>query len=396
MERLSGRNLDLALSVNTSFGPGAASRTGGTAREAGSRRAFIVTDPGIVASGAVEPVLDSLRRADLPAEVFDGVAPNPSDGEVLGGSERLGEFGLAGTVVVAVGGGSALDAAKAISLHAANGGAVADLDYRYAPEKPGLPVIALPTTAGTGSETNSFGVITSGESGRKFYVGHASVGPRACLLDPELTTGLPSAATAATGIDALSHALEATMSVSANPYADALALGVARTVNAWLPVAVERGDDLEARSQMLLAAHLAGLAFASGTGLGLGHALAHPVGARLGAPHGAALAAVLPAVMEFNLPEKAHKLAPLAGALGAGGDLPEEVAAKEAIRRVEELIGRVLGDGLTKYTVSERDLDVLVRDTLDDGVISNTPRLPSESEVRKLLVSTLLEVGDRS
>ncbi|MGI8650379.1 MAG: iron-containing alcohol dehydrogenase family protein [Rubrobacter sp.] len=384
--RLSDRNLDLTLSVDATFGPGVAARAGAVVKSHGPSvsKAFIVTDAGIVKSGVHEPVVGSLQKSGFSVEIFDGLEPNPSTQNIEAGSGLLSEFGPEGTVVVAVGGGSAMDAAKGIALHATNGGRARDLDLRLAPERPGISTVAVPTTAGTGSETNAFGVITDPETGRKFYVGHESVKPRACLLDPNLTVGLPPALTAATGIDALSHALEAMMSVSANPYADGLGLQVVRMIADWLPVAVEDGSDIEARSQMLLAAHLAGLAFASGTGLGLGHALAHPVGARLHAPHGAALAAVLPSVLEFNLQVSAPKLTLVATALGGISREPEE-----AVRLVEDLVRRVTDD-LPRYGVTEHELDQLVRDTLEDGVISNTPRLPSETEVRRLLTETLV------
>lgn len=390
MARLSDRNLDLALSVNATFGPGVAARTGEVVKSIGAKQAFIVTDRGIVASGVLDPVVVSLNESGPAVTVFDGVNPNPSTDDIEVGSATLREAGTDGTVVVAVGGGSAMDAAKGIALHATNGGRsggrAEDLDQNLASQRPGLAVVAVPTTAGTGSETNAFGVITSKKTERKFYVGHESVKPRACLLDPQLTVGLPAAPTAATGIDALSHALEAMMSVSANPYADGLGLQVARMVAGWLPRAVEDGGDIEARSQMLLASHLAGLAFASGTGLGLGHALAHPVGARLHARHGAALAAVLPSVMEFNLEAVATKLALVATALGGSAE------PSAAVDLVWALILETTGE-MPRYAVSESDLTRLVTDTLRDVVIANTPRMPSRDEVRRLLANTLVEVG---
>ncbi|HET7480304.1 MAG TPA: iron-containing alcohol dehydrogenase, partial [Rubrobacteraceae bacterium] len=285
-------------------------------------------------------------------------------------------------------GGSSMDAAKGISLHAANGGSVLELDYRNTPERPGFPVIAVPTTAGTGSETNGFGVIMDHASGRKFYAGHASVRPEVAVLDPLLTVGLPPAATAATGVDALTHALEALMSRNGNPYAEGLALQVIRMVATWLPVAVRDGDDVEARSRMLMAAHLAGLAFGSGTGLGLCHAIAHSISARLEAAHGVALASVLPQVMAFNLPASADELALAATSLGVsdpGAGLEANAAA--AVEAVERLVAEVMGR-LTPGSlgVTGDVLPVLVRDTIEDGVISNTPRMPSPEEVESLLV----------
>lgn len=382
---LSDRNLTLEFFASTTFGPGVAARTGELVASLGAKRVFVVTDAGIVRFGVHEGVVASLAKSGLSVEVFDGVEPNPSTENIEAGAMKLREFGVDETVVVAVGGGSVMDAAKGISLRATNDIAAEELGLGTAPGLDGLPLIAVPTTAGTGSETNGFGVITSVASERKFYIGHESVRPRATILDPELTVGLPPKPTAATGIDALSHALEAMMSKNGNPYADGLGLQVARMVGEWLPRAVEDGRDIEARSQMLLASHLAGLAFASGMGLGVGHALAHPVGARLHAPHGEALASVLPTVMEFNREVSASNLSLVAVALGVSGE-PED-----AVRQVEGLVSRAVGE-LPRYEVSEVEMERLVGDTLADPVISNTPRLPDEAEVRKLLTQTLVDV----
>lgn len=385
------RVLDLSFTGRTLFGPGAVREIGNTVAGLQASRAFIVTDSGVLASGVVDEVLGSLKGRGIGNEVFDGVTPNPTIADLEAGSAALRRFGVADTVVVAVGGGSGMDAAKGISLHAVNGGKVEDLDYRNVPEHPGLPLVAAPTTSGTGSETNGFGVITDPSAGRKFYVGHESVKPRISILDPELTLGLPPAATAATGLDALTHALEAIMSRSANPYADALALQAVRMVAGWLPGAVRNGTDGEARAQMLLAAHLAGLAFSSGTGLGLCHAIAHPLGARAGVIHGMALAAMLPRVMEFNLPASGDKLALVATAFG--GSVPRatpEEDARAAVTATAGLIDEVLAAGAMQPLEVPGDLlTVLVRDALDDGVMANTPRYPSAREVEGILASVL-------
>ncbi len=188
--------------------------------------------------------------------------------------------------MVPVGGGSSMDAAKVISLHAANGGDVLALGYHRDDVAPGRPLVAVPTTAGTGAETNAYGVITDEAAGRKDYVGHPSVLPAWTVLDPALTVGLPPAATAATGIDAMTHAIESLLSANGNPFAEALALRVIRMVGTWLPRAVADGGDLEARSQLLMASHLAGIGQASGTGVGARacarprHRHAGPPGAR--------------------------------------------------------------------------------------------------------------------
>ena len=197
-----------------------------------------------------------------------------------------------------------------------------------------MPIVAVPTTAGTGAEAHSFAVITHEEIGRKDYVGHPSLLPVTTVLDPGLTVGLPPAVTAATGIDAMTHSLESLLSANPNPFAEAMALGVIRTVGTWLRRAVADGTDLEARSQMLMASHLAGVGQASGTGVGLVHALGHSIGTRGKVAHGTALAAVLPEVLRFYLGTRDRELALVGIALGvASAAETESTAAARRHRR---------------------------------------------------------------
>lgn len=386
---LDGQSIEFPSSGPTFFGPGEAARIGRLVRDLGASRAFVVCDPGIKYSGVLDPIQRSLEEEELAVEVFSEVTPNPDISDIEAGSEALREYGLAGTVVVAVGGGSSLDSAKGISLHAANPGPVEGLHFTLDQERSGLPVLAVPTTAGTGSETNYFGVITDPVNERKFYIGHPSVRPRASILDPLLTLGLPSPPTAATGMDALIHALEALMSRSANPYADGISRQVVRMVSRWLPVVLEDGADLEARSQMLLASHMAGRAFSSGTGLGLCHGLAHSISARTHAAHGVALTVMLPHVLRFNLPVSHDKLALLASSPG-DADQDGEESARTAIAAIEDLGRRVIEERtLAELGVTENMIPTLVQDTIRDPVLGNTPRMPDEAEIRKILASAL-------
>lgn len=388
---LGTRSLDLNFSGSLSFGVGSVDGIGPLVAGCGGRRAFIVTDPGVRRAGVTDVVRQKISRV-ADSVVFDGVTPNPTTDDVEGGSSALRDFGIEGTVVVAVGGGSAMDAAKAISLHATNGGPARGLADPANELASGLPIVAVPTTAGTAAETNGFGVITDVVGERKFYIGHESVKPRRCVLDPALTVGLPPGITAATGIDALSHALEALMSRNANPVADGLALHAIGMISGWLPAAVARGDDLEARSQMLFASNLAGQAFATGTGLGLCHAIAHPLGARLGVPHGVAIAGVLPGVMDFNLPVSAEKISQAAPNLGVAGSSSREENARAAVEAVKNLIVRVMGGNvLSDVTVDGGMLARIVRDCLKDPVISNTPRTPSFAQVEKIVQDAVLQ-----
>jgi alcohol dehydrogenase len=346
-----------------------------------------VSDPGVVTSGVVATVQRVLAEATIETGLFGAVEPNPGTTVVERGGADLRAFGIQGVVVVPVGGGSSMDTAKAMSLYAANTVRAADLGYDNLALVAGLPVIAVPTTAGTGAETNSFGVITDEAARRKAYIGHPSLLPVACILDPDLTAGLPPAATAATGIDALTHSLESLLSRNPNPFAEALAIQVIRTVGAWLPRAVAAGDDMEARGQLLLASHLAGVGQASGTGVGLVHALGHALGSRGRLPHGTALAAVMPGVLAFYLGTRDRELALVAVALGAASPADEPgMAAQQGIDAVARLIEAV-GQ---RRTLRELGLGVdmiakLVGDALVDPAIDNSPRLPTAAEATAIL-----------
>ena len=375
--RLAGRQLELRPGAATFFGAGEVARLPACVAAAGRRRAFVVTDAGVVASGVVADVARVLGGAGIEHELHDSVRPNPDTGALEAGAGALRQFGEA--AVIGLGGGAVLDAAKGISLAATNHVDVRDLDYRSGNLLPGLPVIAVPTTAGTGAETNGFGVIDDPRAKRKFYVGHDSVVPKATILDPLLTIGLPSGPTAASGMDALAHALESLDSRRANPYSHGLCLEVVRTVSGWLPAAVADGQNLEARSRMLLAAHLAGLAFST-TGLGLCHAAGHGLSARLGTPHGIALAVMLPHVLAFNQSLCAEIDAEVADIMGAD-TASLAVASLSAALRLPRTLAEL---GCTTELIPQ-----LVHDALADEVLANTPRKPTSEELTALLQNAL-------
>ena len=381
--------LEISVRDRARFGAGAIDLLAELVREGGGQRAFVVTDQGVVGSGVIDRVVGTLSDAGIEAAVFDGVDANPGTGCVGRGTAALATFGLAGTAVVGIGGGSSMDSAKVISLHAVNGGDVVGLGYHEPGIEPGLPVIAVPTTAGTGAETNTYGVITDETTGRKAYVGHPSVLPVAAILDPELTLALPPGPTGATGVDAMTHSLESLLSRNPNPFAEAMALQVIRTVGEWLPVAVDDGSNLEARSRMLMAAHLAGLGQASGTGVGAVHAIGHAIGTRGRLAHGTALACVLPEVLATYAEVRERELALVAVALGVAGpgDPPAE-AARAAIAGVDALLRRVgQRPSLRELGISAEVEPLIVADAIDDAAIANSPRLPSAPEVAGILAS---------
>jgi alcohol dehydrogenase len=349
---------------------------------------LIVTDAGITRSGIAARIQELLARDGVEAALFDGVLANPTALQVQEGADRLRE--LDGALVVALGGGSSLDAAKAIALVGANRGAVTDFTFGCKPEHRGRTVVAVPTTAGTGSETNMFGVVTEPKLGRKILIAHPSVMPQAIFLDPELGVGAPREVTATCGMDVLTHAIEAFTSNRNNPYADALALRAIAMTGGYLPRAFDDGSDLEARSQMLLASHFAGLAFSS-SGLGICHAMGHPLSARLGAAHGQTLATLLPHVMRFNLDVCEARYAEVAEALGSAtsGQSPRE-RALAAISAVETLRAKVGCDRSgSELGVREDMIPTLIEDAFADVLMLTTPRSPQAADVDALYRAVL-------
>jgi alcohol dehydrogenase class IV len=389
---LAGARFVLTPMPAAHFGAGAVAELPQAVRGTGSCAAIVVTDPALADRPVVARVRDALAADGMTTSVFARVRPNPSTDDVAAGADVAAELTAeAGQVaVVPVGGGSPIDAAKAIALAAVNPQRGRDLDYRHDFACPALPIVAVPTTAGTGAETNAFAVVTDPATRRKFYAGHASSLPAAAILDPDLTVGLPPGTTAATGMDALTHALESCMSSRANPWSDGIALQVVRMIAAYLPRAVADGADREARSQMLLAAHLAGIGMAT-TGLGICHAIAHSLGGRFDIAHGVALTMVLPEVLRFNRPACAERLAAVAFAFGAGNTARSTGwNAAAAIDAVTALSGRV---GMTRrlpdFGVTAGDFDLIAADALDDEVLANTPRPPTGADIRAILADAL-------
>ncbi|MAK83508.1 iron-containing alcohol dehydrogenase family protein [Phenylobacterium sp.] len=332
----------------------------------GRSSALIVTDKGLMASGAATVLLEKLAADGVQVEVFDGVAANPTDENVEAGALRLRALGDA--VVIALGGGSSMDCGKAIALLATNGDKVTDLQTRGRKE-PGVPVIAVATTAGTGSETNSACVITNTALGRKTYVMHPSIVPVVSVLDPKLTLGLPKYPTATCGFDVLTHAIEAFTSARTTPYSDCVALGAIELVAKYVRTAVENGSDLEARSQMLMASSMAAIAF-NVSGLGAAHGTGHALSARLNAAHGQTLATMLPHVMAYNLDVCAAKYAQVAQAMGAatpGASIEDQAqAAIDAVVALREDIG--ITRSICDLGGTDELLPLLVGDALADGV----------------------------
>ena len=364
--------------VNIRFGVGSIKDLPEILFNIGKKRPYIVTDSGVAASGILNIVKKCLETGGFPAQIFEGVKPNPTVSLIDDGAKLA--FNAGSDCVIAVGGGSSLDSSKGIALVAANPNfSSAQFNYTINPENPALPIIAIPTTSGTGSETNNWGVIDDPVNHKKIYIGDTSTTPVAAILDPELTTGLPPRSTASTGIDALTHAIESLTSKGRTPVSAAYAHEAIKLIAKSLPTAVSDGKNLDARGDMLMGAHLAGLALTL-SGLGLVHGIAHSVSAHVGAAHGEALAAVLAEVMTFNrtVSEEIYE--------SIAVDLNLKADSNLAISAVKDLADEInIRFALSNFGVTSQMCESIAETALADSVTSNNPIAPKKTEIMEIL-----------
>lgn len=364
------------------LGPGALERLAQHAQNVGMRRPLVVTDQGVVKAGVAEKIFDVLRKADLPYEVFDQVQPNPTDKDAEAGLAAYRKGSCEG--IIAVGGGSSLDAAKLVQLLTTHEPPLSRYDDAQGGDryiKDNLPpLIAIPTTAGTGSEVGRSGVATLPDTGRKTVIFSPYLLPKVAICDPELTVGLPPHLTAATGMDAFTHCLEAYIASGFHPLADAVAIDGIHRVARSLPVAFREPGDLPARTDMMIAAFQGAMAFQKG--LGACHALAHALTPVSNVHHGLANAICLPAVMEFNRGAVTARLARVAVAMGDNSLAREEVLAGNAIERVRRLSAELgLPTRLREVGVREEDLPRIAAKAFEDASHQTNPRKCTENDL---------------
>ncbi|WP_306045252.1 iron-containing alcohol dehydrogenase [Nioella sp. MMSF_3534] len=308
---------DWSFPVPIAYGPGRLKEIAGMCRDAGMSRPLVVTDRGSAGLPFLGDLMRLLSEGGLHAALYAEISPNPRDDEIAGGKAMFRDGGHDG--IIAIGGGSGMDGGKAIALTATNDIDLWAFEFEQTPpdmtaHAPFPPLITIPTTAGTGAETESTAMITDTAKGMKWCIWHADLKPALALLDPEITLGLPPHLTVWTGADAMVHAIEAYSVPGFHPLCDGLALEGLRLVARWLPVAVAEPGNLEARGGMLAGSCLAGVAFLKG--LGLVHAISHMVGAEYDTQHGLTNAVLLPAVLRFNAPDIADKVPVMAQAMG--------------------------------------------------------------------------------
>jgi alcohol dehydrogenase class IV len=366
-------------------GPGAANEVGSFAKGLG-KKALIVTDGNLEKIGLLDEIKKSLAAAGIGFAIYDQVIAEPSMEYTEEGLEAYRE--AQADFLIAVGGGSPIDAAKAISALATNPAKITDFMGANKIPKPGAPLIAIPTTAGTGSEVTQFTIITDTAKDIKMLIASPMVMPRVALVDPLLTLKMPPSITAATGLDALTHAIEAYVSVKAQPITDVLALQAIRVIAANLRQAWSNGDNLEARTNMLIGALEAGLAF-SNSSVALVHGMARPIGAYFHVPHGVSNAALLPTVIEFSIPGNPRRYADIAEAMGEVTEglsvLDAAYLAADAVQRLNEDLKVPTLKGLG---VEEKKFNTVVNqmaaDALASGSPGNNPRKATPAEIVEL------------
>ena len=351
------KSFPFVLPGRIQYGPGVAQTIGEEARPFG-QKVIVITDPGVRDAGLIEPIVSELAGAGLESTLFAEVEANPRIATVEKAAAAAKE--CQAEMLVAVGGGSAIDTAKIVAAIVSHGGGV--LDYEGYDRVPGpvIPLIALPTTSGTGSEVTFWAVATDVSRNYKLAVASVLLAPRVALVDPLLTTSLPPAMTAGTGFDALSHAVEAYTARCSNPISDALALYAIELVALNLERAVNDGADVEARCGMSLASLTAGMSFGNAD-TSAAHAMGEALGGVFDTPHGLACAVSLPYMTRYNIPAVAEKTARVGQALGLPtAGLPVHEAAEATIEGLIELGKRVGIPTMRSFGVTEADIPQLV------------------------------------
>ncbi|MGB9866856.1 MAG: iron-containing alcohol dehydrogenase [Bacillota bacterium] len=362
-------------------GVGALKNLGDELKRLGTKRALLVCDPGIVQAGVSEQVVSIMKKEGVEYEIFSQVELEPSTDNVEEAARvvRQGQY----DVVVGLGGGSSLDVAKGAAVLATNGGSIRDYVGVEVIPKPGLPTVLIPTTAGTGAEVTLNAIFTFRDEQVKKGVVSRHLRAAVAIVDPELTLSCPPKVTAATGMDALTHAIESYVSIKATPQTDIYALEAIRLIGRSLRRAVALGSDIKVRTDMAWGSFMAGVSLAN-AGVGAVHALAYPLGGRFHVSHGVANALLLPYVLEFNLIGALEKFCNVAQALGEPvKDKSPREAAQAAVRAVVQLSQDVgIPQRLSQVGVTEKDLEVLADGAIrQTRLLSNNPRVLSKDDI---------------
>ncbi len=362
------------------MGPGSVSEVGKQAKIIGGSKALVVTDKPLVELGIVDKVVKLLNDEGVETVIFDTVMPNPTDQNVHEGAALYKKENC--DMIVAVGGGSPIDSAKGIGILVNNGGSIRDYEGLDKSKNPMPPFIAVNTTAGTASEMTRFTIITDTDRHIKMAIVDWHVTPTVSINDPELMVSMPPSLTAATGMDALTHAIEAYVSTIATPVTDSAAIKAIELIGKYLRPAVANGNNMEARDKMAYAEFLAGMAF-NNASLGHVHAMAHQLGGFYDLPHGVCNAILLPHVEKFNQIACPERFVDIAKALGENVEglsvMEAGDKALESIKRLSKDVG--IPSGLKELGVKEEDLPILADNALKDACGLTNPRIATKEDI---------------
>ena len=386
-ENFLNESIDWEFPIPIAYGPGRISEISQFCRKFKISNPLIVTDNGSKELPFVNRLVALLESASIKSQLFYGISPNPRDDEINAGCIAYRKGNHDG--IIAIGGGSALDGAKALGMTVNSGVSLWDFEYRK-PE----PIlnsldcfptfITIPTTAGTGAETESTAMVTDTVQGMKFCLAHLGMRPSLAILDPELTIELPANLTAWTGVDALTHALEAYLVPQLNPLCDGAALEALKLISKWLKVAFDEPKNINARGGMLIGSCMAGVAFTKG--LGLVHSISHMIGAEYNTQHGLTNAIILPAVMKFNLPHVGEKIRFVSNAMDLK-DASTEVIVKE----IEQILDYVdIPRSLSEIGVPLECKKRIAKKAMLDSATGTNPRVAKIKDVEELTEISIL------
>lgn len=357
------------------FGPGARKELAGEVKRLGYKKALVVTDKGLMKFGVAQKVIDVLDANNIPYAIFDDVKPNPTVTNVKNGIEACKNAGA--DFIVAIGGGSAMDTAKGIGIVCNNPefSDIVSLEGVADTKKKSLPIIALPTTAGTAAETTINYVIIDEVNQKKMVCVDPNDIPAVAIVDAELMYSLPKSLTAATGMDAMTHAIEGYITKAAWEMSDMFEIKAIEMIYKYLPIAVSEPENPVGRNGMAVAQYIAGMAF-SNVGLGVDHGMAHPLSALHDVPHGVACAMLLPVVMRFNAPAAKEKYAEIAKACGVYEDgMTTDEAVEAACKAIEDLSKLVgIPQHLTDLGINEDNIPALAEQAINDVCTPGNPR----------------------
>lgn len=368
------------LPTRNVFGEGAVQEAGDLVKSLGAKKCLIVTDRYLGQIGMADRVQGILKKAGIEACIFAGAEPNPTDKNVEDGARFYQENEC--NSIISLGGGSSHDCAKGIGLVAANGGQIADFEGVDKSSKPMIPLMAINTTAGTASEITRFCIITDTSRKVKMAIVDWRVTPQIAINDPELMKGMPPSLTASTGMDALTHAIEAYVSTDANPLTDAAAIMAIKMIAHYLPKAVANGNYMKARDKMAYAQYLAGIAF-NNASLGYVHAMAHQLGGFYNLPHGVCNAILLPYVESYNLIGNMNRFRDVAQAMGVQVEgISVTCAAEKAIEAIKKLSRQLeIPTDLKQLGVREEDFGIMADNAKKDVCQLTNPRTATREQV---------------